>query len=419
MITTQQRALLTRITNWYDFKMGLMASVEEQMAKYNPSGADAQWFVAVPVAPGTNRRRIAMQLTTEAIREAMERDDNFTQPYFGQPLFRQETYSAWYRFTPGDWVMCDVRGANPTSPEDEADLSRHAPLQLTPDKKYCLKRIRKVLGGEVQNGAGLTVRNFMVRTIDENSFNGTYGWVEKKRDEIMCEMHYEQVHRGLKMAPSEVLEKRMKMACIPHFSGSPFLLGLRYAIYKNLSKAEGEGADGTVWFARDVKDNNREVVIKMFQSSVDDDEKLRARATREWAMVKRIRDLGLAPKDACPEHPIVALIETSYGTVSQGASDEGCVYYQVMERCDCDLFTPLSKKKPGWGYQFTEPLARWLFGQVIQGVKMMNDQGLYHRDLKMENILLKVSRHSLSALFCWFLDSYCVSPLSFDMLHLG
>jgi len=28
----------------------------------------------------------------------------------------------------------------------------------------------------------------MVRTIDEASFDGTYGYVEKKRDEIMSEM---------------------------------------------------------------------------------------------------------------------------------------------------------------------------------------------------------------------------------------
>ena len=51
------------------------------------------------------------------------------------------------------------------------------------------------------------------------------------------------------MAPSEQLEHRMKLQCQKKI-GEPFLLGMRYALDKNLGKEDGEGADGTVWFAK-------------------------------------------------------------------------------------------------------------------------------------------------------------------------
>jgi len=60
-----------------------------------------------------------------------------------------------------------------------------------------------------------------------------------------------------------------------------------------------------------------------------------------------------------------------------------------MERCECDLFTPLAAKSPTMGFRFSEPLARFLFRQVVNGVLMLSRAGLAHRDLKLENILLK------------------------------
>ena len=45
-------------------------------------------------------------------------------------------------------------------------------------------------------------------------------------------------------------------------------------------------------------------------------------------MVKRIQETRLAPKAAPLSHPIVALLESSYGTVSQGRTEEG---YHIEE----------------------------------------------------------------------------------------
>jgi len=127
---------------------------------------------------------------------------------------------------------------------------------------------------------------------------------------------------------------------------------MRYALLHNLGQSEGEGADGTVWFASDTQQGEKSVFVKLFKHKVDDTEKLRNRAMREWAMVKRVRDLKLSPNpnpnpnpnpkvkrvrdlklsppDAELYHPIVALLETSYGSVTQGCKEEGCIYYQAI-----------------------------------------------------------------------------------------
>jgi len=192
---------------------------------------------------------------------------------------------------------------------------------------------------------------------------------------------------NLRMAPTPSLERRMVAQC-DSGTGERFLLGRRYTLDKNLGEDEGQGADGTVWFATDTQTGHL-VFVKMFKAGTDEDDIKQMRCQREWAMVKRIQETRLAPKAAPLSHPIVALLESSYGTVSQGRTEEGALFYQVMERCDHDLFTPLARKHPRQGYKFSEPLARFLFRQIVNGVKLMADAGIHHRDLKMENILLK------------------------------
>jgi len=120
---------------------------------------------------------------------------------------------------------------------------------------------------------------------------------------------------------------------------------------------------------------------------------LRMRANREWAMVKKIKSMRLAPADATATHPIVALCEVAYGSIEQGHEEMGMCCIQVMERCDGDLFSILSCRQAPLGMRFSEPLARWLFRQILRGVKLMADNGVYHRDLKVENILIKNDIH--------------------------
>ena len=56
-----------------------------------------------------------MRLTTAIIKNAMTRHGGFEQEYIetyhGGELYREETYSEWFRFKPGDWLVADVRSA--------------------------------------------------------------------------------------------------------------------------------------------------------------------------------------------------------------------------------------------------------------------------------------------------------------------
>jgi len=77
-----------------------------------------------------------MELSTEMIRDAMKRDGSFPNEYHGGELYREETYSPWFRllftpshppkslapsltsetepcfrFKPGDWLVADVKSS--------------------------------------------------------------------------------------------------------------------------------------------------------------------------------------------------------------------------------------------------------------------------------------------------------------------
>ncbi|KAF9916368.1 hypothetical protein BX616_003954 [Lobosporangium transversale] len=59
-------------------------------------------------------------------------------------------------------------------------------------------------------------------------------------------------------------------------------------------------------------------------------------------------------------------------------------HYVVIEYAKGGELFDIVKKKG----QFTEPEARLVFQQILQGVKYLHDRGIVHRDLKLENILL-------------------------------
>lgn len=70
--------------------------------------------------------------------------------------------------------------------------------------------------------------------------------------------------------------------------------------------------------------------------------------------------------------------------------------------------------------KFSEPQARHVFRQLLEGVKYLHDHGIVHRDLKLENILvmdvktlsIKISDFGLANVideFC-FLNTVCGTP---------
>lgn len=63
-------------------------------------------------------------------------------------------------------------------------------------------------------------------------------------------------------------------------------------------------------------------------------------------------------------------------------SDEN-YYMLVLERCDQELFEPVAAAGG-----LPEPKACEYFGQIIDAVDYLHSQRVYHRDLKLENVLL-------------------------------
>ena len=59
-------------------------------------------------------------------------------------------------------------------------------------------------------------------------------------------------------------------------------------------------------------------------------------------------------------------------------------YLIVMELCPGgDLLNYVRKRR-----KLTEPSAKYLFKQIMQGIAYMHSIGIVHRDIKLDNILL-------------------------------
>lgn len=58
-------------------------------------------------------------------------------------------------------------------------------------------------------------------------------------------------------------------------------------------------------------------------------------------------------------------------------------FYIALELAKGDLFDYAVTDKP-----LSEPLARHIFHQLVEAVESMHNQGVSHRDLKLENLLL-------------------------------
>jgi len=63
---------------------------------------------------------------------------------------------------------------------------------------------------------------------------------------------------------------------------------------------------------------------------------------------------------------------------------KGSVYYIVMDLAEKHTLLDYIVDQP----QITEPLAAHLFSQYLQGLYAIQSQGLCHRNIKCENILL-------------------------------
>ena len=61
----------------------------------------------------------------------------------------------------------------------------------------------------------------------------------------------------------------------------------------------------------------------------------------------------------------------------------------VLERMDMDLYDYLQKHGP-----IPEDKARVIIKTMAQAIKHCHDNGIIHRDLKLDNILVRVDKHA-------------------------
>ena len=69
--------------------------------------------------------------------------------------------------------------------------------------------------------------------------------------------------------------------------------------------------------------------------------------------------------------------------------------YLIMEYCNGgSLKKALNNYKQKFGRPFTEDIVQYLMKQILTAVEYLHNHGIIHRDLKLENILLKYDNNN-------------------------
>ncbi|KAL9230247.1 hypothetical protein vseg_005625 [Gypsophila vaccaria] len=145
-----------------------------------------------------------------------------------------------------------------------------------------------------------------------------------------------------------------------------------------LGRLLGQGNFAKVYYARDVK-NGQSVAIKVIDKEKTMKSGLNEQIKREISVMKLVK------------HQNVLQLHEVMATKSK-------IYIVLEYAKGGELFKKVAKGR------LKEDIARWIFQQLIGAVDCCHNRGVYHRDLKLENLLidedgsLKVSDFGLSAL---------------------
>ncbi|MBU1056619.1 MAG: protein kinase [Proteobacteria bacterium] len=147
----------------------------------------------------------------------------------------------------------------------------------------------------------------------------------------------------------------------------------------------GKGAMGEVYRAHQLN-LNRDVAIKVISQellqTLDDDEMMEAalcRFRREVQALAQIR------------HPNILQIYDYGSGLADLAKDDTFVEFIVMEYIPGATFRYAMPEEGFYPDDDTEQVINWLdkyFLKVLDGVKILHDNGIVHRDIKPENILM-------------------------------
>ena len=154
----------------------------------------------------------------------------------------------------------------------------------------------------------------------------------------------------------------------------------------NLSEVLGEGTFGRVWGATD-NDLNRQVAIKGFKGPIEQ---------AKMSCIGELQYVGGL------DHPS---IPTVYDT---GLTEEG-IPFVVMKFVDGKTLSSIIKKlkegDPETHQRFSFERRVELIVNLLRATKASHDQGILHRDIKPDNILISPDGH------LWLIDWGCATSL--------
>ena len=137
--------------------------------------------------------------------------------------------------------------------------------------------------------------------------------------------------------------------------------------YLRLSKL-GHGATANVYLVKSIEDQ------KLYAAKVLKSASNNPRFDKEVSLLKMLN---------CPY--IINLVNSGFGsTIKNGVEGKKTPYLILELSQKGELFDYVFLTKEGFG----EKNGRYIFKQILQGVKYCHEKGVCHRDLKMENIML-------------------------------
>jgi len=234
----------------------------------------------------------------------------------------------------------------------EADVSKYMLTSGDPESAALLAQILRVRSGASAESVSDRLSNSFVSNScddDAGSFEST-ATTSSRRSSLLerrVRRNGKELSIDCSIAASEVTQKQ-----------NDSTLSSRFEVFEQL----GQGSAATVYRARQFADR-REVALKWVRTQ--DEEKL-AHAHKEYTMLKEV------------EHPhIIGALD--FFTFAQGAIIV-LEYYEGSFTLEDGL-----AKVPGG---LREPVARRLFEGLLKAIAHVHQQGIIHRDVKVQNVLV-------------------------------